>query len=48
MGMVGDPARVYESPALAARVRAVLAAGTPAAAPQPARAEVEAALAIAA
>lgn len=48
MGMVGDPSRVYESPALAARVRAVLAAGTPAAAPQPARAEVEAALAIAA
>jgi hypothetical protein len=48
MGMVGDPARVYESPALAARVRAVLGAGTPAAAPQPARAEVEAALAIAA
>jgi len=48
MGMVGDPARVYESPALAARVRGVLAAGTPAAAPQPARSDVEAALTIAA
>ena len=48
MGMVGNPAQVYESPALKARVRAVLAAGTPAATPQPTRSDVEAALKIAA
>jgi hypothetical protein len=48
MGMIGNPAQVYESAALKARVRAVLAAGTPAVAPQPARSDVEPALKIAA
>jgi flavin-dependent dehydrogenase len=46
MGMTADPVRIYEDPVLAARVRAVLAAGTPTAVPQPARADVEAALAL--
>jgi 2-polyprenyl-6-methoxyphenol hydroxylase-like FAD-dependent oxidoreductase len=47
MGMVGDPEQVYENPTLVGRVRAALATGTPPTVPQPARADIEAALAVA-
>lgn len=45
MGMVGQPADVYDDSVLGARVRDVLAQGPPARPPQPARDELEAALA---
>ena len=45
MGMIGRPSDAYDDPDLAARVRAALAAGVPAAVRQPTRAQLEAALA---
>lgn len=45
MGMVAPPSAVYADPALVARVRAVLADGTPTPVPSPARADLERALA---
>jgi 2-polyprenyl-6-methoxyphenol hydroxylase-like FAD-dependent oxidoreductase len=46
MGMIGRPSDAYDDPDLAARVRAVLAAGVPPAVQQPTRAQLEAALAV--
>ena len=45
MGMIGHPSDAYDDADLAARVRAALAAGVPAAVRQPTRAQLEAALA---
>ena len=44
MGMLAPPSDVYTDPALIARVRAVLADGTPTPVPSPARADLERAL----